>query len=54
MHNDDLKMIWVCHECSATFVFHSDVEVHREKTEHSKIGKYNFLSDKSIDIIGSR
>lgn len=47
-------MIWVCHECSATFVFHSDVEVHKEKTEHSKIEKYDLLTDKSIDLMGSR
>jgi hypothetical protein len=37
MHPDDLKIVWVCHECGRKFVFHSDVEDHKRHFSHSKM-----------------
>jgi hypothetical protein len=34
MHPDDLKAIWICHECKMKFVFHSDIEDHNDSTGH--------------------
>ena len=34
MHPDDLKAIWICHECKMRFLFHSDVEDHNDTTGH--------------------
>ena len=34
MHPDDLKAIWICHECKQKFVFHSDTEDHNNSTGH--------------------
>ena len=34
MHPDDLKAIWICHECRMKFLFHSDVEDHKDSTGH--------------------
>jgi hypothetical protein len=39
MHPDDLKAIWVCHECRAKFVFHSDVDDHKDLTGHKPVEK---------------
>ncbi len=39
MHPDDLKVIWICHECKMKFAFHSDVEDHKELTDHQLIEK---------------
>ncbi len=35
MHPDDLKAIWICHECKMKFVFHSDIEDHKDSTGHN-------------------
>ena len=32
MHPDDLKAIWICHECKMKFVFHSDTADHKSLT----------------------
>lgn len=34
MHQDDLKAIWICHECKMKFLFHSDIEDHKDSTGH--------------------
>jgi hypothetical protein len=34
MHPDDLKAIWICHECKMKFIFHSDIEDHNNSTGH--------------------
>jgi hypothetical protein len=39
MHPDDLKAIWICHECRMVFVFHSDVEDHTDLSGHKTIEK---------------
>jgi hypothetical protein len=39
MHPDDLKAIWICHECRTIFVFHSDIDDHKNLTRHEKIEK---------------
>jgi hypothetical protein len=39
MHPDDLKAIWICHECRMVFVFHSDVEDHKDLSGHKTIEK---------------
>jgi hypothetical protein len=39
MHPDDLKAIWICHECRKVFVFHSDIEDHERLTAHKMIEK---------------
>jgi hypothetical protein len=39
MHPDDLKTIWICHECRTVFIFHSDVEDHTDLTGHKTIEK---------------
>jgi hypothetical protein len=44
MHPDDLKAIWICHECKIVFVFHSDIEDHEGSTGHKKIEKLMILS----------
>jgi hypothetical protein len=39
MHQDDLKAIWICHECRTVFLFHSDVDDHNDLTGHRLIEK---------------
>ena len=39
MHPDDLKAIWICHECRMVFVFHSDIDDHKNLTGHTIIEK---------------
>jgi hypothetical protein len=39
MHPDDLKAIWICHECKTVFVFHSDIDDHKNLTGHKIIEK---------------
>ncbi len=53
MHHDDLKMMWVCNKCRSRFVFHSDVDEHRKKTEHLTIEKYDLKSGKLVDSLGA-
>ena len=48
MHPEDLDFIWTCHECNATFVFHSDIDEHKEKTGHLAISKFDLLSGKLL------
>ena len=48
MHPDDLDFMWTCHECNSSFVFHSDVDDHKEKTGHSMISKFDLLSGKLL------
>ncbi len=44
MHPDDLKAIWICHECKMKFVFHSDTEDHKDSTGHKVIEKRAMIS----------
>jgi hypothetical protein len=44
MHPDDLKAIWICHECRTLFVFHSDVEDHTDLSGHKTIEKVMMIS----------
>ena len=46
MHPDDLKAIWICHECRMVFVFHSDIEDHEHLTAHKMIEKVMMISAK--------
>ncbi len=44
MHPDDLKAIWICHECKMKFVFHSDTVDHKDLTGHKLIEKIAWIS----------
>jgi hypothetical protein len=44
MHQDDLKVIWICHECNMKFVFHSDIDDHKDLTGHDLIEKVMMVS----------
>jgi hypothetical protein len=44
MHPDDLKAIWICHECKIVFVFHSDVDDHKDLAGHKIIEKVMMIS----------
>jgi hypothetical protein len=44
MHPDDLKAIWICHECKMKYVFHSDIEDHKDATGHKVIEKRAMIS----------
>ena len=44
MQPDDLKAIWICHECKIVFVFHSDVDDHKGLTGHKIIEKVMMIS----------
>jgi hypothetical protein len=44
MHPDDLKAIWICHECRTVFVFHSDIEDHKDLSGHKTIEKVMMIS----------
>jgi hypothetical protein len=46
MHPDDLKAIWICHECKMVFAFHSDIEDHERLTAHKMIEKVMMISAK--------
>jgi hypothetical protein len=39
MHPEDLKILWLCHECGEVFIFHSDIEDHQRMEGHKKIAK---------------
>ena len=39
--SEDLKKVWVCHECGSNFVFHSDAEDHAKIIGHKNIKKYD-------------
>ncbi len=51
MKNLDLKSIWLCKECRASFVFRSDVEEHTKRTGHNNIYQYDLSSGKLLDRI---
>jgi hypothetical protein len=44
MHPDDLKVIWICCECRMKFLFHSDVDDHKDLTGHKMIEKIVLVS----------
>ncbi len=44
MHPDDLKAIWICHDCKMKFVFHSDIEDHKDSTGHDLAEKVMMIS----------
>jgi hypothetical protein len=44
MHPDDLKAVWICHECHKVFVFHSDVDDHKGLSGHKMIEKVMTIS----------
>ena len=44
MHQDDLKAIWICHECKMRFIFHSNVDDHKSSTGHKVIEKRAMIS----------
>jgi len=44
MHPDDLKAIWICHECRMVFIFHSDINDHEDLTGHTMIEKVTTIS----------
>jgi ribosomal protein L37AE/L43A len=44
MHPDDLKAIWICHECKMKFAFHSDTADHQSLTGHKSIEKRMIFS----------
>jgi hypothetical protein len=44
MHQDDLKAIWICHECKTLFIFHSDAEDHKYLSGHKMIEKMMMIS----------
>jgi hypothetical protein len=44
MHPDDLKAIWICHECRMVFVFHSDIDDHKDSSGHKMIEKVMMIS----------
>ena len=39
LHQDDLKAIWMCHKCRTVFLFHSDVDDHKDLSGHKMIEK---------------
>ena len=51
MKNSDLKSIWLCKECRASFVFRSDVEEHIKRTGHNSIYQYDLSSGKLLDHV---
>jgi hypothetical protein len=46
-----LNSIWLCEECRANFLFHSDVEEHVERTGHLIIHEYEMSSGKLLNRI---
>jgi hypothetical protein len=44
MHPDDLKVIWICYECKKVFVFHSDVDDHKDLSGHKMVEKVMMIS----------
>ncbi len=49
MHDEDLKMIWVCDNCKFDFIFHSDVEMHKHETGHLTMEKFDLSSTQVIE-----
>jgi hypothetical protein len=54
MHPDDLKTMWLCHECGRKFVFHSDVEDHQRHFNHSKMMMYDIAVSRKAPAPFSR
>jgi hypothetical protein len=48
MHQDDLKAIWICHECKTLFIFHSDAEDHKYLSGHKMIEKMMISSAETL------
>jgi hypothetical protein len=48
MHPDDLKAIWICHECRTVFVFHTDIEDHKDLRGHKLIEKMMILPAETL------
>ena len=51
MHPDDLKAIWICHECKMKFIFHSDIEDHNNSTGHMLTEKVMFTMVPSAETL---
>jgi hypothetical protein len=48
MHPDDLKAVWICHECHKIFVFHSDIDDHKSLSGHAMIEKVTLISPETF------
>jgi hypothetical protein len=48
MHPDDLKAVWICHECHKVFVFHSDVDDHEGLSGHKMVEKVTLISPETF------
>jgi hypothetical protein len=44
MHQDDLKAVWICHECKMKFVFYSDTADHKSSMGHKVFEKRAMIS----------
>jgi hypothetical protein len=51
MHPDDLKAIWICHECRTVFLFHSDIDDHKDLSGHKIIEKVMMMISPADIII---
>jgi hypothetical protein len=48
MHPDDLKAVWICHKCHKVFVFHSDVDDHKDLSGHEMVEKVTLISPETF------
>jgi hypothetical protein len=48
MHPDDLKAVWTCHECHKVFIFHSDVDDHKNLSGHMLVEKMTLISSETF------
>ena len=51
MHPDDLKAIWIYHECRSLFVFHSDVDDHKDFSGHELIEKVMIMFSSAETLV---
>ncbi len=48
MHPEELKAVWICHECHKVFVLHSDVDDHKGLSGHKMIEKATLISPETF------
>ena len=53
MDQEDLKTLWFCTECGKRFIFRLDLEDHTKESGHTRIYKYDLMSQITSSRIDS-
>ena len=44
----DFEILWVCTDCGASSLYHSDIEDHKSKNDHHHVAKFDLDTGKIV------